>query len=358
MHHHHHPLLLFLIFIFLLFTCACSDKKAQEMLDLAQFEELQMNDTHALEIYRDIIKRFPETEAAKTAALKIKGIEKKKNQATELKPPPPEGGPGMTEKKPDYSIIDQPAILQFLFHPRPDYGEAPANAGVNNINIPVDDNITIGARFHHSGTAAPTILFFHGNGEIVSDYDDLGPIYTQMGMNFFPVDYRGYGSSTGTPSVGAMMADAHKIFSFAKNYLSQNQYTGPLIVMGRSLGSAPALELSSSYPKELKGLIIESGFAYAIPLLRLLGVRTESLNFDESQGFDNYGKIEKTDLPTLIIHAEFDHIIPFSDGKALFEASPSAKKRFLKIPGADHNNILAVALRPYMDEVKKLAQSV
>ena len=48
--------------------------------------------------------------------------------------------------------------------------------------------------------AAPSILFFHGNGEIVADYDDLGPLYNRMGINFLAADYRGYGRSTGRPT--------------------------------------------------------------------------------------------------------------------------------------------------------------
>ena len=65
---------------------------------------------------------------------------------------------------------------------------------------------SIGGRFYAAGATAPTLLFFHGNGEIVADYEDLGPLYARQGLNFFPVDYRGYGRSTGTPTVTAMIA--------------------------------------------------------------------------------------------------------------------------------------------------------
>ena len=50
---------------------------------------------------------------------------------------------------------------------------------------------SIGARFHIAGKEAPNILFFHGNGEIVSDYDDLGPVYNRIGINFLPVTTAG-----------------------------------------------------------------------------------------------------------------------------------------------------------------------
>jgi pimeloyl-ACP methyl ester carboxylesterase len=126
--------------------------------------------------------------------------------------------------------------------------------------------------------------------------------------------------------------------------------------MGRSLGSASALELAAGYNDEIDGLIIESGFAYALPLLQLLGIDTSSLNITEEKGFNNTGKIMKFKNPTLVIHAEYDHIIPYSDGKMLYDSCQSGRKRFLKIPGANHNDIFARGLNEYMKAVKQLAE--
>lgn len=258
----------------------------------------------------------------------------------------------------DYTALDHPNVLQFIFHPRPEPGSGKSSKNIKNLQIPVEGPVSIGAKLHHSGHSAPTILFFHGNGEIVSDYDDLGPFYTQLGINFLPVDYRGYGKSGGSPTVTNMMKDAHVIFKFVKEYLAVEKYQSPLLIMGRSLGSASALELAKTYENEIDGLIIESGFAYAIPLLTLLGVDTGSLGLSEENGFDNYRKIKSINIPTLIIHAEFDHIIPFSDGQALFAASPSREKFFLKIPDANHNTIISIGLKSYMEEIKRLVDTL
>ena len=124
--------------------------------------------------------------------------------------------------------------------------------------------------------------------------------------------------------------------------------------MGRSLGSASVLELAAAHGASINGLIVESGFADAAALLKLLGIDPEALGFKEEKGFRNIDKIRKFDKPTLIIHAEFDHIIPFSDGRALYEACPSTEKFFLKIPGANHNDIFMRGLEPYLAAVKKL----
>jgi hypothetical protein len=75
------------------------------------------------------------------------------------------------------------------------------------------------------------------------------------------------------------------------------------------------------------------------------------LGFTEETGFRNLDKIRYWKKPLLIIHAEFDHIIPFAEGRALYEASQSPEKTFLKVAGANHNDILAVGFADYMKAV-------
>jgi hypothetical protein len=85
----------------------------------------------------------------------------------------------------DYACLDRPEVLAFLFHPRPEPGALGAPApeaqartpGTSDVLIPVADAAVVGARLHLADPAAPSILFFHGNGEIVADYDDHNSIF-------------------------------------------------------------------------------------------------------------------------------------------------------------------------------------
>jgi alpha-beta hydrolase superfamily lysophospholipase len=122
----------------------------------------------------------------------------------------------------DYSTLDRPEVLHFLFHPRPEWGRSEHAEGVEDIRVPAGRGITLGARFFRSAPDAPNVLFFHGNGEIVADYDDVGQLYRGMGINFIPVDYRGYGRSTGHPTVTDMMRDSHVLFHFFRQWLSES----------------------------------------------------------------------------------------------------------------------------------------
>ena len=266
----------------------------------------------------------------------------------------------------DYATLDRPEILMFLFHPRPEpvvqtFQTAESEtraAGQIDILIPVEADIAIGARFHMAETSGANLLFFHGNGEIVADYDELGNVYNRMGINLLAVDYRGYGRSSGKPTVTAMMRDCHIIFHFVRKWLEQNNYGGPIIPMGRSLGSASVLELAATYKNLIDGLIVESGFAFAGPLLTLLGIDVASLGFKEAKGFRNVDKIRSFDKPTLIIHAEYDHIIPYSDGQALHDACPSEDKQLLKIFGANHNDIFMRGMQEYLAAIKNMVELV
>ncbi|UCG78504.1 MAG: hypothetical protein JSV21_01320 [Nitrospirota bacterium] len=62
------------ILFLLLFLVSCADKAA-EMYDIAQFEELQNNQQHAIQIYREIIEKYPKSPKAKEADARIKALE-------------------------------------------------------------------------------------------------------------------------------------------------------------------------------------------------------------------------------------------------------------------------------------------
>jgi fermentation-respiration switch protein FrsA (DUF1100 family) len=124
--------------------------------------------------------------------------------------------------------------------------------------------------------------------------------------------------------------------------------------MGRSLGSAPAIELATSRSKEISALIVESGFARMVPLLELIGIPARGLGITEKMGPQNLDKMGTVSMPTLIIHAEQDMIINIADAEALFEANMDPDKRFIKVPYAGHNDIQMRAGDTYFEAIGEL----
>lgn len=256
-----------------------------------------------------------------------------------------------------YEKLDQPEILAVLFHPRKE-SHSPTPDGAVDYDITVDDGVAVGARFHMAGKDDPNILFFHGNGETIGDYDSIGPLYTEQGLNFLAVDYRGYGRSGGVPTATSMMQDSHIVFKKVKTWLAEQRYTGPLILMGRSLGSASAIELAASYQDDIAGLIIESGFAQTLPLLLTLGVDIHALGITEMNGFQNVQKIARITKPTFMLHAQNDQIIPLTSAEILQAQSPARSKEFQIIPGADHNTIFEVVGKLYFEAIKRFTNKL
>ncbi len=258
----------------------------------------------------------------------------------------------MEASHPGYEALERPEILSRIFHPRP---EIPGGGPGEDLTIPVDDGCALGARFHPAGHGAATLLFFHGNGEIARDYDDLGPHFAATGVNFLVVDYRGYGRSTGAPGLAAMLRDARATFDFVCQWLARRGSPDRVLVAGRSLGSASALEVAAAFGTRVRGLVVESGFAQVAPLLRTLGLDPDRLGLAGDFDLHNLDKIAAYPGPTLVVHGEHDALLPPENARLLYAASGSQRKRLLLLPDADHNSVFLYGLDAYLAGIRELA---
>jgi alpha-beta hydrolase superfamily lysophospholipase len=257
----------------------------------------------------------------------------------------------------DISFLDIPEILEvifpvvyssFLFGP-PSRGSIP---GADTYFVEVEEGIKVSCGLWTLGKEYPTILYFHGNGEEAGDYEMIAKYYHKTGVNLFVADYRGYGLSNGKPTITNLVADAHKVFREFKRILVDNGYSSSFFLMGRSLGSISVVEIAYHYQDELKGLIIESGSANN--LRRIWGFLAEQEKEKLTTGtFLNRVKIQSIAIPTLIIHGEYDQILPVQEGLELYQESGSQDKDILVIPGADHNDLMMRGQRQYFDKISK-----
>lgn len=245
------------------------------------------------------------------------------------------------------NLLDNPLVQSILFYPR---AVAPGSSRRKNVHdgtIPIEGEIVLGYRLYVHQPGVPVIVFFHGNGEIASDYDDFAAEYHRAGASLLVVDYRGYGWSTGSPKVSALLSDVDAVMRGLPDVLaSAGLAESAVIVMGRSLGSVCAIQIAHRYPDRIKGLIIESGFAHAIPLLARLGLPEHTLaTLPDPIG--NVRKIAEIALPLLVIHGARDNLIPVANGQTLYNASPAADKRLVIIPGGGHNDLLLYGVEEY-----------
>ncbi len=256
------------------------------------------------------------------------------------------------------SKLDQPEILSAIFHPRQEQRTDLPELGIEvEIAIPETETV-LGCRFYRSNSEAPNIVYFHGNGETVSDYDKIVPFYLEAGFNIFVATYRGYGWSTGQPSVSALFDDGAIVLHYFINYCRENNLAEEIFVMGRSLGSACSIDLAYRYPDLLKGLIIESGFANTLPLAARLGYDVTRSGLTEQDCFNNLKKIEEISLPTLILHGTEDQLIPLAEAVKLQAESGAKTKQLFIVPGADHNSLISNGGQLYFETIKNFTNTV
>ena len=188
----------------------------------------------------------------------------------------------------------------------------------------------------HGWFVAPTetapqhcILFSHGRtGNISSFKTQLLEFVRTHQVAVFAYDYRGYGKSQGRPSEDGLYLDADA----ASDWLCDRVDLQPseIIVMGRSLGAAVAIDLASK--DGAKALIVESGFTSLADVVRrhsrglLSGKRLKAK-------YDSHDKIGCYQGPILISHGIDDRLIPFHHGVKLAEAATSKTTYFVQVAG-------------------------
>jgi alpha-beta hydrolase superfamily lysophospholipase len=152
------------------------------------------------------------------------------------------------------SLFDTAEFSSSLFFPRPDRSPPPPGATDAFVTV---DGAQLHVRTHPAPDGARMLLLFHGNGEVIADYDDAAAEFAAAGARLVVADYRGYGRSTGTPSLRTAVSDAYAVLAAVP---------GPVFVMGRSLGSACAAELYAANLPSVEGVILESGSSDLVAL--------------------------------------------------------------------------------------------
>jgi len=190
--------------------------------------------------------------------------------------------------------------------------------------------------YHELDPQAKTLVHFHGNGEIVDDWQgDFVTLVQQLGCNVFLAELRGYGQSSGAPQLGKMLDDVVPTIEALGRPASE------LILFGRSVGSIFAIEAAERYP-EVAGMVIESGVADVLERLLLrvhpqeLGCTAEELVAAVSESLNHQQKMAAYPGPLLVMHTQYDGLVDVSHGQRLYESIGTSKKRWV-FSGAKHN---------------------
>jgi fermentation-respiration switch protein FrsA (DUF1100 family) len=235
-----------------------------------------------------------------------------------------------------YLLVNLLALLfseKLIFVPQvPSYEHLPGELKITSGN---GEKVT--AVYLENPETEYTLLFSHGNAEDLGDVAAFMQQFHALGYSVLMYDYRGYGTSEGSPSVRRAYQDVDAAY----RWLVEEKGIDPqsIIAHGRSVGGGHSCWLAAH--REVGGLVLESTFVSAFRVKT--GVPL--VPWDK---FNNLRHIKKTTCPVLVMHGRNDTVIPFWHGKKLHAAAPG-KKMHLWIDGARHNDYAYVAGAAYID---------
>lgn len=243
------------------------------------------------------------------------------------------------------ALLDHPLVSERYFFPR---RATPPGA----VEVEVE-GATLVCAAHRPHPGAPTLVYFHGNGEVVADYvPDYAEAFASVGLNTFFAEYRGYGGSTGTPALVRMLDDVAPLLD------AVGVPDDELVIYGRSVGSIYAVEAASRRPN-VRALILESGVCSPLGrvLLRVtpqeLGTTIDALREEAAERLDHAKKLGAYPGPVLVMHAERDDLVRVDEAHA--NASWAKRSELLLFSRGDHNSIHGYNLPAILEAVARVS---
>jgi fermentation-respiration switch protein FrsA (DUF1100 family) len=239
-------------------------------------------------------------------------------------------------------------IERFIYYPEARLEATPADVGIpyEVARFAAADGVRLHG-WYVPGRRAETLVWFHGNaGNISHRVDNLRHLHNLVGVAVLIFDYRGYGESEGSPSEAGLYADARAALAYLRG--RDDVDAGRLVYFGRSLGSAVAVDLAVDEPPH--ALILETPFTSVREMAtRMLPAPLTAI---VPSMFDNLAKVGSLRGPKLFIHGDSDELVPYEQGRRLYEAAPPPKA-FFTIRGAGHNDTYIVGGERYFRQIEK-----
>lgn len=185
-----------------------------------------------------------------------------------------------------------------------------------------------------------TILYFGGNAFNLDKHGASAlRALTSCGVNVTVFDHRGYGRSSGKPTVALMAADGLRAFD-----LLNARHPGRVIVQGQSLGSFIAAHVAANRPAT-RALILEStsttvqdwtdaNVPWYVKAVTRVEVEPVLRQVDNVKAAASYAG------PALVMTGANDRITPAHLARRVFDALPTRSKLWLEAKGAGHNDVL------------------
>ena len=225
-------------------------------------------------------------------------------------------------------------------------------ADVEPVTFSTADGLRLSGWFVASSGPSPrfTVLVFNGNAGNRAYRGPLAAALRRHGLQVLLVDYRGYGGNPGSPTEEGLAADSRAALAYLAGRPDVD--ASRIVYFGESLGTAVAVDLAVEHPPA--ALVLRSPFTSMadigqhhypfLPVRLLLRDRFASID-----------RIQRIQVPLLVIAGAHDRIIPIENSRRLYDAA-AAPKTLLVIPDADHNDDALLAGDEMIEAVVRFLQ--
>lgn len=179
------------------------------------------------------------------------------------------------------------------------------------------------------GTGPKALIYFGGNAEDVSA---RLPAFAQAFPShaMYLLHYRGYGASPGSPTEKAIQSDALALFDHVR------ERHADITLVGRSLGSGVAIQVASQRPASKLVLVTPYDSLQELAARQFPAFPVRWLLVDK---FEASRHAPQVTVPTLLIAAAQDEVIPAWSTAQLHARFRKGLARLEVLPGTSHNTI-------------------
>lgn len=182
-----------------------------------------------------------------------------------------------------------------------------------------------------AGAARGTVVVFHGNAGHAGDRGWYAESLTKLGLRVVLAEYPAYGPRPGSLGEAALVADAAATVARLGE-----QFPGPLVLAGESLGAGVAAAVAAQAPGGISALLLIT------PWDQLKHIAQHHYPWAPvglvlRDRYDSVANLARFGGPVAVVLAERDSIVPATYGRALHAALPGPKRLWVQ-PGADHND--------------------
>lgn len=182
--------------------------------------------------------------------------------------------------------------------------------GWRRLQLPTAHHGTQHVYVREAGPEAPVVLFLHGNYGSYDSIVSATRTLVEAGLTIVAPEYPGYGGDRSVPSADGLDDVAASAFD---QLVERGVRPDRIVVVGNSLGSAPAITLTGM--RRPAGLVLVSAFTD----MRIMARRRFPLapGFLLTDAFDNASALPDVKVRVMIVHGSKDDFVPTDMGRAL-----------------------------------------